>query len=218
MKKYGIALLFVFLFSVPAYANTEYATLTDESGVTVEVPVEIYNSNVSTVSGLMSATSLDKINSLDYCATITEADLKKLEAATNGHVISDSIWDDSGTVKLWGKIFYNKAIPNKYLVTRMQAATKIVDVGRVYINFQHVHVACSSNGWWSSNVRDFYNIDGQNFDESFNFSEYVEPTSIALIGGVVETSIKHRGNGHEVRLTLPLTIAGPVVVPPSGGK
>lgn len=156
-------------------------------------------------SSMMSISNNAKEYAKEFEVSITEADLAR---AAGTH--SDTVYDSSGGVKLWGRVTFDRN-GESIVVTKIEGNSKIEDSS--LSTFNH-HVIVSSmgavpNGQWKE-----YDFTTRGFSYLTGFNKFVNPKEVgAQVGGNFALDIKRSGNPSSWHVLLDLHLNGAVPLP-----
>lgn len=227
VKSFVAGVLCLILFPCVSYAapvntssensgiNYVHATLIDENGHSIEIPVEISEVKRDLIStpSVMSATG--KTNESYYQEFSANVDPETVQAAMTrtGGTYGDIAYDASMTIKLWGKIYFDKNASNQYLVTRMEGHFKNNQPERLDVINRNVVVACTNDFNQSTAQRKTWKNVPSGFNYYTGFKYYADATrQFAAVGGSM--SCKGRtSDGHTWDVVLSLPLGGSNVLP-----
>ena len=205
-----------------ANTQTVEAVLTDENGnqlilpVTVSEPVREMNNGLMTLDGIQNNDV--KSYSQDFSITIDEEAIEDAVTRAGGSY-SDTTYDSSMTLKLWGRIYYDTRIAyengiakNTYCVTQMEGHFKNIQPERLDLINQHVVVACT-NDFNQSSAQHVEWWTGDTFNNYTGFQYYAfADRPFSAIGGSMSCQGR-TSDGHTWDVYLSLPIAGTNVLP-----
>ena len=235
LKLISLALLCLLFFPNGAYAdtlNTENlienstieAIITDENGNQITIPVEVYEAVKEVGPGLMmldglSNSSIESYHQ-DFSVTIDEKAVQDAVARAGGEY-SDTTYDGSYTIKLWGRIYFDKKLAldingepqDTYCVTQMEGLFDNYQPDRVSILSRKVVVACTNNFNDASGQHLTWYPSTPTFNNMTNFKYYAFANQpFAAIGGTMTCNVE-TVSGQAYNVTLPMAIGGTNIIP-----
>lgn len=130
---------------------------------------------------------------VDVVAEVTKGDLQAL-GANYTYEATDESWLSSGSVKLWGRFYYERNL-NEVLVTRVTGNWANYEAGRQYISFQSAQASCCDeyNMW---QVTDYSPNGGFTYDTGYTDYASTIETMMTRIGLAQHLEIqRYAGDG-----------------------
>lgn len=197
--------------------NTEcvQATLTDENGNKIEIPVEISDIKRDLNVEPVAMSDIDGTNESYYQEFSTLIDPETVQEAVTrvGGTYGDIAYDASMTLKLWGKVYFDKNASNQYLVTRMEGHFKNLQPERLDLINRNVVVACTNNFNEATAQHKTWRNVPSGFNYYTGFKYYADATRpFAAVGGSMSCQGR-TSDGHTWDVFLSLPLGGSNVLP-----
>lgn len=234
-KLISLALICLLIFPNISYAadlNNENITengateavITDENGNKISIPIEVYEpvkeiGNSPMMLDGLTDSDVEKYHQ-DFSVTIDKEAVENAVARAGGEY-SDTTYDGSYTIKLWGRLYFDKKISldingepqDTYRIIQMEGHFKNIQPDRMSVLSRKVIVACTNNFNDASGQHVTWYPSIPTFNNMTNFKYYAFANQpFAAIGGTMTCAVR-TVSGQAYDVTLPMALGGTNILP-----